>query len=483
MSDTVRLVALNAAFVAAGIAIVHLAGIPGGRAWRATLVGLAPAAGIAASGLAAVIAAMTGLGLGLASTAVLVLLGAAGTHLILRGRRPGVGTLSAPRSGGVVARIAELVALVLLGIVSLAVLRLYAATDLDQWDGWAMWAPKAHALFVEGDVWGPVFGDPAYVMQHQEYPILFPSLEALSADALGRFDRVLIDIEPAVVLLSFGWAAWALLRLVVAPWLAAGVALGLTGSVHLIDNGAGNYADSVVASFTALGLLCAFVWLSRGATATLALSALFFAAAASTKVEGLLFALAAIAAVLATARGFGRSLRPASWFAAAVLAVPASWAVVDRLNGPGAKNVDRATLTEPGAMLDAAGRVPTASWRLLTEGVDGWRLACAWIVAAIVGACLARLWWHVAFVVLWATLSFVALVGVYYANVAPIDWLLGTSADRVVLSLVLGLATTAPVLVGAVRREQLADRPVGHAEKPTSEPLRPPVRTASRIAP
>ena len=174
-----------------------------------------------------------------------------------------------------------------------------------------------------------------------------PSLEALSADAVGRFDRALIDIESGALLVSFGWGAWALLRLVVTPALSAGVALGLAGSMRLIENGSWNYADTAVASFTALGLLCALVWLSRGASPMLALSALFFAAAASTKAEGLLFALAALAAVLATARGFGRPLRSVGWFAGAVLVVPVTWAVTDRLNGPGAQNVDRATLTGP----------------------------------------------------------------------------------------------------------------------------------------
>ena len=448
MSDAIRLVALNGAFAAVGAVTAWLAGIPAGRGWRATLVGLSPAVGIAVCGLAAALCAMVGLGVGLLSAAVLVVLVLAAANLLLHGRRPPVGTL-VPRPGnGIAGRTLELVALVVLAVLSVAILRVYAATGLAAWDGWAMWAPKAHALYVEGDVWGPVFRDPAYLMQHQEYPVLLPSLEALSADALGRFDRELIDIESGALLVSFGWGAWALLRLVAAPWLAAGVALGLTGSLHLIDNGSANYADTAVASFTALGLLCALVGMSKGATAPLALSAVFFAAGAMTKVEGLLFALAAIATLLATARGFGRPLRSVAGFAGAVLALPALWAVVDRLNGPGARNVDRATLTDPDAMLAASGRIPHAAWRLLTATWDGWPLACALVVAAVVAAGLVRLWWHVAFLVSWGVLAFGGLVAVYYASAAPIDWLLGTSADRVVFSVVLALASCAPVLVG-----------------------------------
>ena len=225
--------------------------------------------------------------------------------------------------------------------------------------------------------------------------------------------------------------AWALLRLVVRPWLSAGVALALTGSVHLIDNGSGNYADTALASFTALGLLCAFVWLSRGATAMLVLSAVFFAAAASTKAEGLLYALAAIAAVLATARGFGppramspRSRRPCSSF-------PVTWAIVDRLNGPGEQRGpgDAHRSLGDGRRLRTD---PESAGRLLSESWNGWSVACAFVVAALAVACVARLWWQAAFVAFWGAFSLVALIGVYYANVAPIDWLLETSADRVV---------------------------------------------------
>ncbi len=34
------------------------------------------------------------------------------------------------------------------------------------------------------------------------------------------------------------------------------------------------------------------------------------------------------------------------------------WMVVDRLNGPGAKIIDGAVLTDPGQALDAADRIP-----------------------------------------------------------------------------------------------------------------------------
>ena len=248
----------------------------------------------------------SGIDVGPAATGVLAVAALLVAWVVLRGRTPGLGELELPRSG-TVARALELASLVLLAVLSIRILRLGAATGLDVWDGWAMWAPKAHALYVEGDVWGPVFTDPAYGMQHEEYPVLLPGLEALASGAIGRFDPPLADIEASVALVAFGWGAWAILRVVVMPAVAAATALVLTGSTPLIENAAAGYADTVVATFTALGLLCLGIWLVKGSGATLVLAGLFLSAAASTKSEGLLFALAAVATAAVVARGFGRS--------------------------------------------------------------------------------------------------------------------------------------------------------------------------------
>jgi hypothetical protein len=112
----------------------------------------------------------------------------------------------------------------------------------------------------------------------------------------------------------------------------------------------------------------------------------------------------------------------------------------------GAKNIDGSVLTDPGAAVDAANHIPTAAGRLMSVIADGWPLASVGAVMAIAAGFIARLWWSALFVVLWGALAFAALVGVYFASIAPIDWYLKFSADRVVFSIVLGLATVAPVL-------------------------------------
>ena len=77
---------------------------------------------------------------------------------------------------------------------------------------------------------------------------------------------------------------------------------------------------------------------------------------------------------------------------------------------------------------------------------ERWPLASVGVILAVAAGCIARLWPSVLFVVLWGALAYAALVGVYFASTAPIDWYLTTSADRVIISIVLGLATVAPVL-------------------------------------
>jgi hypothetical protein len=463
VSDTVRLVSLAAGFVAVGVVVGIVLGIPARRGWLPSLLGIAPAVGIAVCGLAATVGAMVGLDVGLVTTAVLVLVGVGLAWRIARRRPLSLGTLRAPQTS-LPALAVELAFAPLYAALAYGIVRLSAATPLDTWDGWALWAPKAHALFAEGDVWGPVFRDPEYVMQHQEYPVLLPSVDALTADAIGRFDGNLADIGQAMILLAFGIAAWGILRLLVAPPLAAAVGFVLTGSTALIGNVDANYADTAVASFTAIGVLSLLVWLARGASTMLVVSALFLTTAALTKNEGLLFAIAAFASAAVLARGFGRSLAAVAWFAVAVLALPAAWGIVDRLNGPGAKNVDVGILLHPARFVAATDRIPTAASRLVEEMGEGWSLELGLVGLGIGAACWTRQWWPALFVGLWGLLGLAALVIVYFLGTAPIDWHLATSADRVIFSIVLAAATASPALVG-LAWERIAEgqaRPPGH---------------------
>jgi hypothetical protein len=467
MSDATRLIALNLGVTLAGGAALVVAGIPVRRGCIATLVGLAPLTGLALGGLAASLAAMSGVGVGIATTVAVVLVALGAGRLLTRNLPSGADAIAPVRQGSLL-RVAELAFVVLLLALGARVVALAAASDLG-WDGWAVWATKAHALYVEGDVWGPVFAAPEYLMHHPQYPVLLPSLEALSASAIGRFDPNLIDIEPAVVLPAFGLAVWAVLRLVLLPAAAAAIAVALTGSPHLYVNATENYADAVVAAFVAAGLLCLFVWLTRGSTPLLVLAGLFLAAGATTKTEGLVFAIAAVVAALVVARGFERQRRAVLGLGAAVLALPVVWIVVDHVNGPSPRIFDVSMLLDPGYVADEADRIPIATARLVAEIGDGWPLLAAAIALGLLAAACARLWWPLLFVAIWGSLTIGALVAVYLATTLPFDWHLETSVDRIVFSIVLGLASVASVLV-AEAYERAVVGPVSRLRQPGTRP-------------
>ena len=76
---------------------------------------------------------------------------------------------------------------------------------------------------------------------------------------------------------------------------------------------------------------------------------------------------------IAVAHGFGRSIRPAVTFGIGVIALPAVWTLVDRLNGPGADNVVASAFLDPGYIATAADRIPVAAGRLFEEIADGCR--------------------------------------------------------------------------------------------------------------
>jgi hypothetical protein len=461
--DAIRLVGLNLGFAAVGLVVLFLCGFPFRSAWLPSVAGISLAVGLATCGLIATLGAMLGLDVSPITTAALAVIALSAWWRIARARPIGLGSL-APGPTRRVGVAFELMSLTLLTALSVSALGLAAATGLAEWDGWAMWAPKAHALYIDGDVWGPVFTDPAYVLQHQEYPILLPALEALAAGAIGRHDLSLVDVEATVVLVAFGWAAWGMLRLTVEPAIAAVTALALTGSAPLILNATSNYADAAVAAFTALGLLCLFTWLVHGSSPALVTAGLFLAAAGSTKVEGVAFAIAALVGAATTARAFGRRVKPLLMLTLGVAAVPIAWGVVDRINGPGARNLESAAFLDPDAVRDRADRIPMAATRLIHEAVADWRVALTAVALAVLSACLVGLWRYSVFVVLWCALSFAALVAFYYASTAPIDWHLAWSANRVVFSIVLSMATVAPMVASAAWAEsRVNDRIAGRA--------------------
>lgn len=444
VSDTVRLILLAAGTAGLGLLLqVAVLGWPRRVGWGSAL-GVAPAAGLALGGAVGTALAVSGVGSGIA-TVTIVSVGIVGLVGLLRGRMTGMGNEPRPVPQSLAGRVVEVVLLLALAVVSVVLFRLFVILPLTDWDGWAIWALHAEALYVDGDTGGPVFEDPLYVGSHPEYPVLFPVLQALSADALGRFDVGLIHVVPAAVLPALGLASWGMLRVVAPGPLAALSGLGVAWAPVLVANLSGNYADAIAASFVALGFVALAVWLAGAGAWVLVNGALFLSAAGLTKSEGLLFAAAALVAAFAAAGLAGRSRRPLVGVLL-VATIPPVLLQLTHGKGGGRSDYDLTLLLDPTYVAGNLDKLGQALAAFVDEMALSWESAILLVALAVLACAAARLAWPAVFVAVYVGTGLLGLGLTYTAATVDLDWLIATSAGRVVFSVVLAPALAAPAL-------------------------------------
>jgi hypothetical protein len=112
-----------------------------------------------------------------------------------------------------------------------------------------------------------------------------------------------------------------------------------------------------------------------------------------------------------------------------------------------------------------------ALWEQATRAEWGYLLPL--LVAGVVASALARRFALTAFALVWAGLSFLGLVLVYWSSAEPLDEYLRFSADRVVVSFVIGAAALAPLLAGEAWRLVLARHPAPTEAETVAERRRP----------
>jgi hypothetical protein len=454
VSDAGRLVVLCLLVTVLGLTLQLAAfGRPRGERWL-TVVGLAPAAGVALVGVVGTGLAVTGVGVGLARVGIAALL-LCGLGRVVR-RPLGVDVSEEVRTS-TASRLVEAAFLVVLLALSGLFVRLLSVTPLADWDGWAIWGLHAEALYVDGGTSGPVFDDPLYAGHHPEYPVLFPVLQALASGALGRFDPTLIHVVPAVVPLVAGLGVWGMLRMVVPPPLAALSSLGVAWAGPVVANLSANYADAVLAAFVSLGLVALLTWLARSGGWALGGAALFLSAAGLTKTEGLLFVSAAVLGALAAAGRAGRPRRPLALASALALGPGLLFRATQGGSGEGG-DFDLSLLADPGYLADNVGRTAEVASALVEIVSADWRAAAALVGLALAAAVAARLAWPVVFLGVYVAVSALGLVATYTAAVVDLDWLIGTSLDRVALSLVVAPALAAPAIAWLAVERSLAGR-------------------------
>ena len=439
----VGLVYLQLLYFAIGAGLLHLAGL---HSWRR--VGLAYLAGVAVVGVLAAQLVLIQITLGLVELTLLAVV--LGVTAFLRRPRT---VVREDRKGNPLA-FAPLAALaVLLGYALFAVGR----RPLLEFDGWAIWGMKARALYQLGGTDNPVFTSAAYPpLQH---PLLYPSLEAIGFRAMGAFDPALFHVQLVLMAAAFAFALVGLLAPRVPLLLAGLVTLAIVSAAGTIQQLASGLADVPLAVFVVLGVVALARWLETDEKPVLACAALFLGAAALTKSEGALFALAAAVALLGTLAVWDRTrLARAGLGMAAMVALLVPWRIFIAAHHLPNPEYSLGNAANPGYLSDHADRVGPAAGGLadrIASGRFGFLLVL--IVLGLAAALASRRYRELAFAGAWLALSFLGLVLVYLISNVPVDLTLVWSGDRTVTSIVLGGAALAPLLAAPAWRELSAE--------------------------
>jgi hypothetical protein len=327
----------------------------------------------------------------------------------------------------------------------------YGVKPLVEYDGWAMWGMKAKAIaWLDADP--AVLASDAYERLHLEYPLLLPALHALPIGAAESFSSNIVVLNCIAVGLAGLLAIWGLLRrrvrpVLLLPFLAAIAAM----PAFFFQLGSG-YADVPLAMFIAAGVVAAARWLVDERTFWLALASLFLAAAAITKNEGLLFAVAVLVPLFAFATGRRRAVAVS---AGVVAIVYAPWRVYIAAHELGSPAYDLSSSLDLPWVLPRLRRAPEAVSGLVAEAVDPYEVgfllalgAGASILTVVVGHRRLGL-----FAAGFTLLSLAGLSWIYVISPLEVSSFLSSSASRVVVSGVVGLAALCPLLVEECARK------------------------------
>lgn len=401
-----------------------------------TWAGVALLVGAGLAGLGLVFAAILGSSTGpLTFTVVAVLLAGAG---LAAARRWRFATPDPPpRRHGALAVAAAA------GVGVLAVALLIGAFRSSPWldDAWGIWLPKGIALSHLGLDERLFVPNGEFVhFEVPDYPLWWPALTGLDVRLGGDVDVRAMNAQLGILAVAFLGAAARLLWGWVRPWLLWGSLLLLAASPEFLRHTQSGMADLPLAVFLSLSLLAGVGWLATGRLFYAALIVVFGATAVATKAEGLpeLVLLLGLLGLHAPSRRWGLWL---SGLAAAATALP--WLIWQSVH-----DVERRIALGDGLDTDRADRLGPAVEGLLSHMFD----PTEWLLLVPIALALALLGFmrerRAAWLALVALLGagFVLLAWAYWAARDEIEFLVATSAYRVVDPLVLTAALAIPLL-------------------------------------
>jgi hypothetical protein len=470
-------VVVNLVLAAAGYGV--LAPALAGRPWRewASYAAVALLVGAGLVGVAVFVAAVLGATTGPVTFAVAAaLVGGSGVvaSRTLRART----WLAAPRPGARHRDVAgwerALATAACFGVVAVGVFALLGALRSAPWldDAWGIWLQKGLALIDHGldeRLFVPN-GDFVY-FEVPDYPLWWSALTGLDVRLAGDVDVRAMNAQLTVLTVAFVAAAARLLWGWVRPWLLWTGLLLLVASPELLRHTQSGMADLPLGIYLSLVVVCAVGWLVSGRGFYLLLVFAFGATALAVKTEGVPQFLLFLAVVSAVAARTRMQRLAALWGAAACALVTfAPWLVWRAANGIEAR-VALSDALNPGYLADRADRPGRAAEVLLGHLADPreWLLVVPIALAlSVVAAIRTRsvVWLGPALVVV---AGFAFWAWAYWADRDELEFVLATSAYRVVDAIVLTAALAIPVLAERLitaAPENPAGRPVGSDGRP-----------------
>ncbi len=276
---------------------------------------------------------LASIGLGIANIPVVLVAAGVGAAALRRFREK---SASAPQALALNAR--ERVGWVLLtGVLLLATARSFLVPEAG-WDAFSHWGLRAQAYAAAGTIVNAH-------SEHEYYPPLVPLLEAwlyvhrgFSSIDLGKTVWALVGSAFAVCL---AWHLRLSLRVPwLAPWFATAIVLGTTALAEGFSTG---QADLPLTAYLTLATLAVVHWQRSTSTIWLVQAAIFAAAAALTKFEGLP-RVSVVAAALLVEAALVRNLRlvtPALLLLAAAGLATLLWTAFELTHGitPNAEHI------------------------------------------------------------------------------------------------------------------------------------------------
>ena len=309
-----------------------------------------------------------------------------------------------------------------------------------------IWGFKALVLSKNDAIRIPSFMDWRYIHHHQDYPVLFPCIQALlyrlSGDVLDRAAKLLY---PLLLLCASLALYFRLLRRrgLTAALIGGGLCL-LTPAISGFHPGiCSAYMDVPLGLFLLLAFLSGMEWLDRGRATDGLIAGLYLAAAALTKNEGMAAAALALTifCIAWLRQGAKKYWKGFLWLALLPAASAGAWFVLRTHLPAGAS--DYVDLFTDESNLERISAVPSVMARYLLELVHFERWGFLWVLFAL-GAPLwiRRGWW-----IPGAFVAAMALVHISAVTVSPlnVDYQILSAVSR----LVGQLAPIAAACVGA----------------------------------